>query len=415
VDVHKAIRRLQPVSYYRVPKAPANEDDSIDTGPGPIAKHPTIPREADRERNGDERKLSTVSDHTGKAPPARIRRRRSDGGTEPLHLFKTSPDIRAHLAHLGPSNLASRPNATRINTVKIKPVHPSATKAQHRHEAGSPRSPLVTADSKNSVLLDGLILGPRGAQTDAIETTGLFGPGKSSSDGVQAPGYGTLSTSPTSKIKTPPIPEQSYDVRSSSIVSPVSQPSRLRYSAHILDEPIDPLQKIPEVPFAVEESPTNSATVVGSVDKGKQPSTLQEPSPPHREHRPSVAPVKLIITPEDTAGAISDEEGNDPEENDSGSTIKSAATGTSEAKRNAARSGSILQRDIDVNGVKKVVLDVQVLPEGASEDEGDGQSEPSQPLLSPTSGGEPSTSAAGAQVVKKKKKKKPKKKKKASE
>src|ERR1700753_3385446 len=111
VDVHKAIRRINPVSYFRIPKEGLKPRAQVDE----ISQiRPEITEQAPR-------RLSGISDGPMKAKGAKLTRRRSSGGTEVFLIQREDTDLRQHLRHLGPSNLASKPKQTRINTVKIKP------------------------------------------------------------------------------------------------------------------------------------------------------------------------------------------------------------------------------------------------------------------------------------------------------
>src|SRR6201992_629171 len=111
VDVHKAIRRINPVSYFRIPKDESKPIDQVDE------TFQTRPENAEHAP----RRLSGISDGPMKAKGAKLTRRRSSGGTEVFLIQREDTDLRQHLRHLGPSNLASKPKQTRINTVKIKP------------------------------------------------------------------------------------------------------------------------------------------------------------------------------------------------------------------------------------------------------------------------------------------------------
>lgn len=69
-------------------------------------------------------KQPTSESATGTSPAvSSMRRTSSAAGSEnlPKRQHGYGPDMRQHLKHLGPSNLASRPRQTRYNTVKIKP------------------------------------------------------------------------------------------------------------------------------------------------------------------------------------------------------------------------------------------------------------------------------------------------------
>lgn len=92
------------------------------------------------------------------------------------------PSFFEHLKHLGPSNLASRPLATRYQTVKIKPGGGVAHEVVRANSA----TPIVTlsqfARAAPSSVGDGL----------------LASAGRPGKDGVQStqPGYGSISVSP---------------------------------------------------------------------------------------------------------------------------------------------------------------------------------------------------------------------------
>jgi metal transporter CNNM len=135
VDVHKAIRRLAPAPRTRVPKGQivADPTDSIANG------HETNLIDIDEGASlspDDLQKNSRTSDpfrpkangHVHSSSPRRSvpnMRRRSSGGSQ-AGEFKAprrtnTGELREHLKHLGPSNLASRPKTTRWTSVKIKP------------------------------------------------------------------------------------------------------------------------------------------------------------------------------------------------------------------------------------------------------------------------------------------------------
>ena len=116
VDVHKAIRRLAPAPKQRFGKQTTQEPASIDA-------------ESDREGKEDEpllkkdgassRKPSLTNG--GIQPNYLLRRKSSNPSDLPSHINTNANDIRPHLKHLGPSNVASHPRATKFTNVKIKP------------------------------------------------------------------------------------------------------------------------------------------------------------------------------------------------------------------------------------------------------------------------------------------------------
>ncbi|KAL4785268.1 hypothetical protein BJX76DRAFT_325102 [Aspergillus varians] len=119
VDVHKAIRRMAPAPYSRIPKGRFVEEPPA-----------LLPQGALVDVGGDSpatnghtvtRRRSSVE-----TPFPRFQLRRSQGDKERtstdsfMTRLGSTDEIREHLKHLGPSNLASRPRQTRYQNVKIK-------------------------------------------------------------------------------------------------------------------------------------------------------------------------------------------------------------------------------------------------------------------------------------------------------
>lgn len=102
--------------------------------------------------------LAGASDHEG--PPKR----------------SSTAELREHLKHLGPSNLASRPRQTRYNTVKIKPGDGSISEGASK------------------------VLSTSAAPQGGVGAGLLNSAGKDAKDGVQAvqAGYGSMGTTPIS-------------------------------------------------------------------------------------------------------------------------------------------------------------------------------------------------------------------------
>jgi metal transporter CNNM len=134
VDVHKAIRRLAPAPRTRVPKgqivAESNEyagnrvegnlidiDECSVVSPVDLQKKPRDLDLLQPKANG--------LDYSSSPHRSSHVRRRSSGNSQVGELKvprRSNPgELREHLKHLGPSNLASRPKTTRWTSVKIKP------------------------------------------------------------------------------------------------------------------------------------------------------------------------------------------------------------------------------------------------------------------------------------------------------
>lgn len=211
VDVHKAIRRMAPAPKSRVPKgkiveeppmvSSLTEGQLVDVdGSSQSTPKPEIPR-----------RRSSVE-----APPPRfqLRRPNNDVNGKPSDAWFTqrgaTDEIREHLKHLGPSNLASRPRQTRYHNVKIKRSGESPSRsAQTDIESGH-----STSDSQfqfNATAYQGGI----GA--------GLVGSGADAKDGTHALqlGYGAISTQ-DNFVKSPNA-QQFNDLPQVSIPEPVHE------------------------------------------------------------------------------------------------------------------------------------------------------------------------------------------------
>ncbi|RKF81808.1 hemolysin [Golovinomyces cichoracearum] len=131
IDVHKAIRRLAPapkanalrrhvVSNSNPVSTKKPEDDLIDLTEDKKNKLasdlPDIPAIIE---------TPLVASYAEINPKITFIRKGSGGleGAGPITVRGNSSDMREHLKHLGPSNLASRPKSTRYTTVKIKSAH----------------------------------------------------------------------------------------------------------------------------------------------------------------------------------------------------------------------------------------------------------------------------------------------------
>ena len=185
VDIHKAIRRAMPAPRMRIPR-------------GEIVEEP--PSQAagvngdlvDIEENqmlspNDLQKHKTAEDANQKAKSPAAMRRRSSAHSQGDGKFSRTgtDDMREHLKHLGPSNLASRPKPTRFNTVKIKQVA-DGTKPFGTEGRATPMRRI----SESGTHFHG------GIGEGMVKSGGL-----PASDGVQAlqQGYGSISASPNDR------------------------------------------------------------------------------------------------------------------------------------------------------------------------------------------------------------------------
>jgi metal transporter CNNM len=188
---------MAPAPKARVPKgqvvaendgAKINEGDLMDlrgdhSGPEePLLRHGS---QGNGHSDDRQQKRGSVTEHGSPKRTVTLRRTSSVSGSAPNAVTYNNPEMREHLKHLGPSNLASRPKSTRYNTVKIKPAAVSS-------------QPLVATLRDFHVLPESPPHGGTGAGT-------INSGGKDAKDGVHAlhTGYGSMErSSPSSRAET---------------------------------------------------------------------------------------------------------------------------------------------------------------------------------------------------------------------
>ena len=186
VDVHKAIRRSMPARLMRVPRGHVVEEPTTSAAQPPngnlvdIGEHEALsPGDIQRPRGDGPGLMRSISEQ-------RRRSSTNSKGEDIRPLRKTTTDdLKEHLKHLGPSNLASRPKTTRFQSVKIKPG--SMSEAIKTGALGGRMTPVRRISESATSFHEGIGEGL------------LNSAGKQASDGVQAlqAGYGTMSGSPT--------------------------------------------------------------------------------------------------------------------------------------------------------------------------------------------------------------------------
>lgn len=221
VDVHKAMRRMTPAPRFRIPKGHVVEDNTVAT-----AREPDLIDIAeDNILSEDDLHREKTVDGVSKLKPTTTNRRRSSATDSnagniklPSRANTNTAEIREHLKHLGPSNLASRPKTTRYNTVKIKPgtgESPSPAPLNGVQRRTAPRRISETLSDYHGGIGEGLL------------TTA----GKAASDGVQAlkQGYGSFG-SPTGSPadKRSPNAHKGVQARPESLGSTSDEEGRAR-------------------------------------------------------------------------------------------------------------------------------------------------------------------------------------------
>ncbi len=174
---------MAPAPRSRIPKGKVVADSRK------ASEQPVIDGDVDTSANGSApRKLSLPETSSQFKPSFAIRRRSSGNKGTMGPISNEDGDVYEHLRHLGPSNAANRPKATRINTVKIKPAAapsiPNTIPEHKKAEIERPPSRSVVAEPSHA---------PEGGIGEGLLTSA----GLEASDGVHtlALGYGTMAPS----------------------------------------------------------------------------------------------------------------------------------------------------------------------------------------------------------------------------
>lgn len=185
VDVHRAIRRLNPAPRTRVPKSTPEVKMPKSSAPD------LVDISEDQTLNASD--LQRLSATEGEVTKTSTGPRRMSGNSVVIDnktKQRTSiDDVKEHLKHLGPSNLASRPKTTRYASVKIKPGLDNRTSSPQPATANGRSTPIRRISETNSEYGTGI--------GEGLLKSG----GKDASDGVKDlfPHYGAISQSPTDR------------------------------------------------------------------------------------------------------------------------------------------------------------------------------------------------------------------------
>lgn len=294
VDIHKAIRRMAPAPKSRVPKGKIVEEPPS----GGVTSDPDLPETDGGDRSQtprsipDNRRRSSVE-----PPPPRFQLRiphdkQADAPDGWVTQRGATDEIREHLKHLGPSNLASRPRSTRYQNVKIKRNSVSPTRVSYADSDVS-RVPTETQPLNAAIGYQG-----------GIGAGILHGAGNDAKDGVHAlkVGYGAFG--------------------SSDGVSKGTNAQQFKDLPHT------------SIPESISEEP----------EEGRI-------SPRHGSGAASVV----------SSGSSSDSQSRRPYQH-----------------RGPARSGSITEQIVDVNGIRKVILHTTSASSSETESPEPSRSKPSQ-------------------------------------
>jgi len=342
VDVHRAIRRVQPA-----PRMKYNRDVSRDTN--------RDRNQAETEQESEVEASETEGLLAKKAPSRKsslneprettfLIRRPSDGSSReqrpPVAVRSNTQDLRSQLRHLGPSNVASRPKTTKYTSVKIKPGVGTIP------EGGVP-SETPNTDTPRSVSANG---GPDGGAGAGL----LHDAAGDAKDGAQAVahGYGTMGNNEPIRIEN----EHKLDEE-------ISAEGGSSENAHHQSAAEASAQAAESAKQGRSPERTESSHQEPEQEPESQPESQPEPQPSERRQSPP-APEKLVV-PSGESRPVS-QNGRRGSES-SQSTVGELQPRQQKPKR-STRSGSITESVVDVGGMKKVVLETT-----SSSDAEDGQ------------------------------------------
>ena len=275
--------RVQKGHVVANPEEPVPDEQLIDLGDDLDAP----PDDVNHRRYGSVGSRSNTPATFGSSPGRRttfFMRRSStaaDGNpNNPVPVRGNAVDMREHLKHLGPSNAASRPKTTRIQTVKIKPGTIGA-------------SPLLLARQQSA---QGALEpyrdypAPQGGEGEGL----LKSAGKDASDGVQAlqQGYGTQG----SPIRSPPpknTDENHKAVQADGNTSPLGGPAGPRSAVQTdsEDSQSDTLQSLPSgrgSPVPRKRNPARSGSITENIiDSGGVRKVVLETNSSSEDPEPS--------------------------------------------------------------------------------------------------------------------------------
>ncbi|THX61431.1 DUF21-domain-containing protein [Aureobasidium pullulans] len=330
VDVHKAIRRIAPAPRTRytrgnhVVDAPATDDETdVDE-----RTHLLGPKDASSQ--------SRKSSLTGSREATLLLRRRSSTSSDknrPLPIRSNTADLRQHLKHLGPSNVASRPKATKYTSVKIKPGVGTIPENHVPTPASTQEPSPHQADTSQTIVNGGSSRPEGGEGAGLIDSAGV-----DAKDGAHAVAHGYGTISPGSKHDQSSIHEESeFHIEA----NPSSSPKPMTASEA----------------SAFADSHTAAKL---EADAKAQENEQQDGNHESTEQEQPELPQKLVVKGSTSRPISRDRRGSES----SHSTLGEMEERPEYKARRAVRSGSITENIIDVGGMKKVVLEANSSSDG---------------------------------------------------
>jgi metal transporter CNNM len=350
VDVHKAIRRLAPAPRQRYGKVVGSLDNE------PSSEDTPLLAKDDAETTSRKPSFSN-----GQGTTFMMRRKSSNASESKLEATPRAVPVRSntqglmkHLSHLGPSNVASKPRSTKFSSVKIKPgvgTIPEGQSTTTGIDAPQPSKPNPIAEEPDT--------------NGGGEGAGLLNnAGTDASSGVVSviqAGYGTMGTRSRSLSREAGIAAVANE-EDPSKMSPMAASKQAEIKAHITDEQLqqetqhhdnepdhDDRSRSPMNTTGIElrrdPSPTENGRPAAPTETSSDESNHTTPKQPERTQSGLSTSGKLVVGPHHDADVKSVDD-------DDASPTRERST-----SRRVARSGSITETTVDVNGMKKMVLD----------------------------------------------------------
>lgn len=340
---------MRYVKGHAVPEQGASED-----GEEPGEDSRLLPKGEDMPARPSRK--SSVND--ARETTFMMRRRSSAGSTKasakPVPVRSNTADLRQHLKHLGPSNVASKPRATKYTNVKIKPGVSTIP------ETGVPKADIDEESSQGNQPQDEGANGTTSAPEGGAGAGLLHDAAHDAKDGVQtlAQGYGTMNSSLLRVTSEQQVEQEVAD----EIVADTSSPPRTMTAAEASA-------------FASKHA---SSTPVGPQASGTSENGHDEDA--DGEHEQRQPPEKMIVDKTGQSRSVTAESRSNSSHSQLGELGGSVGNSRRPSKvRRAARSGSITENLVDVGGMKKMVLETTSssddIEEGAAngDDSKDGQ------------------------------------------
>ena len=320
--------------------------------------------------------------------------------TKPMAVRSNTADLRQHLKHLGPSNVASRPKATKYTSVKIKPGVSTIPENQPMERPSFADNESQRPGSIYSPQVPNMTSAPDGGVGAGL----VDDAGNDAKDGVLAlaNGYGTMT------MPTKPSADENQNDETIVASGRPSSPSRsmtAREASAFADKHTFPDKT--DGKDATNTTEDNKEADQGNdkhnsqgdkADEGKQD---ENGSTADQSRDKPELPEKIVVEG-GSSRPVTSENGRSNSVSSQSSTLGEMESRPERHHRKSrTRSGSITETVMDVNGMKKVVLEAN-----SSSDEGKKvtQSDGSSDQRGQHDGEDHDDTSKGASKKKKKKK-----------